>query len=215
MDALYAFPSLPAGDRVLVPAHATSSAAACIAAAAVPDRDLHPAVLPGRAQHDGLSAKEATYVEAARAIGAPRRHHHAASYLFGNVIQSVPVLGTLNAADAIRTLAGLGFLGLGHPADRGRRVGLRPEPGARRRRRPGSGGPALYPGLAIVLLVTGLTLVGEGLNETLNPALRRRRLLPVVMPPRERGHARPGGAATDMSHRPDRRRPSPAAARSR
>ena len=43
----------------------------------------------------------------------------------------------------------------------------------------------LYPGLAIVLLVTGLTLVGEGLNETLNPTLRRRRLLPVVMPPRD------------------------------
>ena len=36
-----------------------------------------------------------------------------------------------------------------------------------------------------MLLVTGLTLVGEGLNETLNPTLRRRRLLPVVMPPRE------------------------------
>ena len=34
-------------------------------------------------------------------------------YLFGNVVQSVPVLGTLNAADAILTLAGLGFLGLG------------------------------------------------------------------------------------------------------
>ena len=46
----------------------------------------------------------------------------------------------------------------------------------------GSGGRVLYPGLAIVLLVTGLTLVGEGLNETLNPTLRRRRLLPVVMP---------------------------------
>ena len=26
------------------------------------------------------------------------------------------------------------------------------------------------------LLITGLTLVGEGLNETMNPALRRRRL---------------------------------------
>ena len=34
-------------------------------------------------------------------------------YLFGNVIQSVPVIGTLNAADAIGTLAGLGFLGIG------------------------------------------------------------------------------------------------------
>ena len=36
--------------------------------------------------------------------------------------------------------------------------------------------PALFPGLAIILLITALTLVGEGLNETLNPALRRRRL---------------------------------------
>jgi len=34
-------------------------------------------------------------------------------YLFLNVIQSVPVLFTLNAADA--TLGGLGFLGLGLP----------------------------------------------------------------------------------------------------
>ena len=34
-------------------------------------------------------------------------------------------------------------------------------------------------------MVVGLTLVGEGLNETLNPTLRRRRLLPVVMTERE------------------------------
>jgi peptide/nickel transport system permease protein len=46
-----------------------------------------------------------------------------------------------------------------------------------------------------------LTLVGEGLNETLNPTLRVRRLLPVVLPPRRgdegteptRGEAREGG----------------------
>ena len=30
----------------------------------------------------------------------------------------------------------------------------------------------LFPGLAIVLLVTGITLLGEGLNETINPVLR-------------------------------------------
>jgi len=32
--------------------------------------------------------------------------------------------------------------------------------------------------------VLGLTLVGEGMNETMNPALRVRRLLPVVIPRR-------------------------------
>jgi peptide/nickel transport system permease protein len=131
-----------------------------------------------------LSAKEATYVEAARAIGASdvaimRR------YLFGNVIQSVPVLATLNAADAILTLAGLGFLGLGIQSTDAAEWGH----DLNRALADASAGvwwTGLYPGLAIVLLVTGLTLVGEGLNETLNPTLRRRRLLPVVMPARER-----------------------------
>jgi len=126
-----------------------------------------------------VSAKEAAYVEAARAMGAKdgvimRR------YLFGNVIQSVPVLGTLNAADAILTLAGLGFLGLGIQSTDGAEWGHDLE---RAISDAGSGiwWTGLYPGLAIVLLVTGLTLVGEGVNETLNPTLRRRRLLPVVM----------------------------------
>lgn len=130
-----------------------------------------------------VSAKEATYVEAARAIGANdfvimRR------YLFGNVVQSVPVLGTLNAADAILTLAGLGFLGLGIQSTDAAEWGHDLN---RALSDAGSGiwWTGLYPGLAIVLLVTGLTLVGEGLNETMNPTLRRRRLLPVVMTPRE------------------------------
>jgi peptide/nickel transport system permease protein len=35
----------------------------------------------------------------------------------------------------------------------------------------------LFPGFAIVLLVVGLTLLGEGLSETINPVLRKR---PVV-----------------------------------
>lgn len=138
-----------------------------------------------------VSAKEAAYVEAARAIGASdwaimRR------YLFGNVVQSVPVLGTLNAADAILTLAGLGFLGLGIQSTDAAEWGhdlnrALADAGA------GVWWTGLYPGLAIVLLVTGLTLVGEGVNETVNPTLRRRRLMPVVMPtrdvtPGEEGH---------------------------
>jgi peptide/nickel transport system permease protein len=43
----------------------------------------------------------------------------------------------------------------------------------------------LFPGLALVLLITGLTFVGEGLNETVNPTLRKRRLRKVVLPPRK------------------------------
>ena len=92
-------------------------------------------------------------------------------YLFVNVVQSVPVLATLNAADAILTLAGA----------RLPRLGIQPteaaEWGYDLQRAVADAGAGiwwtgLFPGLAIVLLVTGLTLVGEGLNETLNPVLR-------------------------------------------
>lgn len=128
-----------------------------------------------------VSAKEATYVEAARAIGAKdgvimRR------YVFGNVVQSVPVIGTLNAADAILTLAGLGFLGLGIQSTEAAEWG---HDLSRALADAGSGvwWTGLFPGLAIVLLVTGLTLVGEGLNETVNPTLRKRRIRKVELPP--------------------------------
>jgi peptide/nickel transport system permease protein len=133
-----------------------------------------------------VSAREATYIEAARAIGAPNRTIMG-RYLFGNVIQSVPVIGTLNAADAIATLAGLGFLGLGIQPNEASEWGYDlsraiDDAGA------GIWWTAFFPGIAIVLLVMGLTLVGEGLNETINPTLRKRRIQPVVMPMREMAH---------------------------
>jgi peptide/nickel transport system permease protein len=126
-----------------------------------------------------LSAREATYIEAARAMGA-RPSTIIRRYLFGNVVQSVPVIATLNAADAILTLAGLGFLGLGIQPDEAAEWGYDlqravADAGA------GIWWTALYPGLGIVIAVTALTLVGEGLNDVLNPTLRRRRVKPPVI----------------------------------
>ena len=64
-----------------------------------------------------MSARELPYVEAARVIGAKPRTI-IVRYLLANVVQSVPVVATLNAGDAILTLAGLGFLGYGiQPTD--------------------------------------------------------------------------------------------------
>ena len=60
------------------------------------------------------SLKTQMFVEAAQALGASTSHV-LKKYLFTNVVQSVPVLFTLNAADAILVLGGLGFLGLGLP----------------------------------------------------------------------------------------------------
>jgi peptide/nickel transport system permease protein len=180
MDAMYAFPSFLLAivfSFLLTNVYGGSVVAVSLSLTAVYIPQYFRVV-----RNTTLSAKEATYVEAARAIGASdgvimRR------YLLQNVIQSVPVLGTLNAADAILTLAGLGFLGLGiqstDAAEWGHDLNRALADAAS-----GVWWTGLYPGLAIVLLVTGLTLVGEGLNETLNPTLRRRRLLPVVLPPR-------------------------------
>ena len=125
-----------------------------------------------------VSTRETTYVEAARAIGA-KPTTIMRKYVFGNVVQSVPVIGTLNAADALSTLAALGFLGWGIQPNEASEWGYDLSR-ALDDAQAGVWWPALWPGLAIIILITALTLVGEGLNETVNPALRRRRLQGVT-----------------------------------
>jgi peptide/nickel transport system permease protein len=117
-----------------------------------------------------VSVKTELFVEAAQAMGAST-WAVLYRYLFFNVIQSVPVLFTLNAADAALTLGGLGFLGLGLPDQT-------PEWGLDLRQAldalpTGIWWTALFPGLALTTLVVGLSLLGEGLNEFINPLLRR------------------------------------------
>ncbi|HZW41851.1 MAG TPA: ABC transporter permease [Agromyces sp.] len=130
-----------------------------------------------------ISVREESYVEAARALGAKPRTV-IGRYVLQNVIQNVPVIATLNAADAILTLAALGFLGYGiQPTDAA-------EWGYDLQRAISDAGAGiwwtgLFPGLAIVTLVTGLTLLGEGLNDVLNPVLRRRPIQAVVLPERQ------------------------------
>jgi len=124
-----------------------------------------------------ISLREESYVEAARVLGA-RPRTVISRYVFGNVVQNVPIIATLNAADALLTLAGLGFLGYGVQATEAAEWGY----DLQRALGEASGGiwwTSLYPGLAIVLVVTGLTLVGESLNDLLNPVLRQRQLRPV------------------------------------
>jgi peptide/nickel transport system permease protein len=128
-----------------------------------------------------ISVKEEPFVEAARALGA-RPFTVMRKYVFFNVVQNVPPLATLNAADAILTLAALGFLGYGIQPTEGAEWGY----DIQRAISDAASGiwwTSLFPGLAIVLLVTGLTLLGEGLNETLNPVLRRRPTSRVDLPP--------------------------------
>ena len=118
-----------------------------------------------------LSVKESLFVEAARAIGAKGRTL-IFNYIFPNVIPSIPIVLSLNAADAVLTLAALSFLGLGLPAhipDWG--FDLRMGYGALTAK---IWWPGTFPGLMIVLLTLGFSLFGEGLAEILNPRLSRR-----------------------------------------
>jgi peptide/nickel transport system permease protein len=116
-----------------------------------------------------LSVKEETFVEAARSLGASPTTV-VTRYVFFNVVQSVPIIFTLNAADGVLTLAALGFLGFGidYPAaewglDVSRAISDVVS---------GFWWTAFFPGVAITTLVVGLTLVGEGLNDIVNPLLR-------------------------------------------
>ncbi len=106
--------------------------------------------------------KTELYVEAARAMGAGPLWVMR-KYLFKNVITSVPVLLTLNAADAVLVLGGLGFLGLGLPetipewgSDLNMALDAVPI---------GIWWTALYPGIAMFGLVLSLSLVGEALED--------------------------------------------------
>jgi peptide/nickel transport system permease protein len=117
-----------------------------------------------------VSVKTELFIEAARSMGAST-WRVLSRYLFFNVIQSVPVLFTLNAADAVLVLGGLGFLGLGLPEEtpewgRDLQQALDALP-------TGIWWTALFPGLALTLLVVGLSLIGEGLNELINPLSRQ------------------------------------------
>ena len=124
-----------------------------------------------------ISIREEPFVEAARALGA-RPLTIIRKYVFFNVVQNVPPLATLNAADAILILAALGFLGYGIQPTEGAEWGY----DVNRAVSDAASGiwwTGLFPGLAIVLLVVGLTLLGEGLSETTNPVLRKRPIAPV------------------------------------
>jgi oligopeptide/dipeptide ABC transporter ATP-binding protein len=167
MDALYAFPSLL---LAIVAAFALQRwVGPGVPAAALSISVIYIPQYFRVVRNHTLAVREETFVDAARAMGAPK-HTIITKYIAANVLQSVPVIFTVNAADAVLTLAGLGFLGYG--------VGVRTaEWGfdiSRAITDVGTGAwwTSLFPGLAIVGLVTGLSLLGEGINDILNPRLR-------------------------------------------
>jgi peptide/nickel transport system permease protein len=118
-----------------------------------------------------LGQREMDYVLASRSIGVPKRTI-LSNHILPNSMSPVIVAGTLAMATAIIDVAGLGFLGLG-PQDP-----ATPEWGTMLTNADRYLGTApflaLFPGLAIVLVVLGFNLIGDGLREAIDPKLRGR-----------------------------------------
>jgi peptide/nickel transport system permease protein len=115
-----------------------------------------------------LSAREHLYVEAARAIGG-RDLAILARYILPNVVAPLIVTATLGLGTAILSAAALSFLGLGSQP---------PQPEWGRMLSEGrdylreAWWIATFPGLAIMLTVLAMNLLGDGLRDVLDPRLR-------------------------------------------
>jgi peptide/nickel transport system permease protein len=162
MDVMLAFPDILLAIvviTVLGPGLTNVMIAVGIAAIPAYTRTIRAAV---------LSVREQEYVEAARALGASNARIML-SHVLRNVLTPIVVLGTLSIGLAILTVAALSFVGLGAQLPT-------PEWGIMlndaQQYQPQAWWMAVFPGAAIMLLVLGLNLLGDGLREILDPAAR-------------------------------------------
>jgi peptide/nickel transport system permease protein len=115
-----------------------------------------------------MVVKVEDYVEAARAMGNPR-WRIALFHILPNIMPPLLVQATLSIATAIIAEAALSFLGLGQQP---------PAPSwgsmlnAAQRFLTNAPWMAIWPGLAIFLVVLSLNLVGDGLRDALDPKAR-------------------------------------------
>jgi peptide/nickel transport system permease protein len=116
-----------------------------------------------------LSLRQRDFVEAARALGASDPYL-ITRHILPNVLAPVTVVATFSVARTIIAEASLSFLGLGIPPpapswgamlDEGRNYITT------------GWWLALFPGLAILLLVLGINLVGDWLRDALDPRMER------------------------------------------
>ncbi|WP_370655362.1 ABC transporter permease [Microbacterium terrisoli] len=173
-DAIYAFPSLLlAIVMAIVISHGQSKLWGGILAAAISITVVFVPQYFRVVRSEVLRVKSEPFVESAKVIGVPTLRI-LVRHVLRNSMRSVPVVVTLNASEAVLTLAGLGFLGFGIEATAAAEWGY----DLSRSVQDVTSHiwwTAVPPGVAIVLVVLGITLVGESLNDLSDPRLRRRR----------------------------------------
>ena len=115
-----------------------------------------------------LQVKENEYIEAARAIGA-NNFRIITKFVIPNSLAPIIVQGTLGVANAILTVASLSFVGLGVQSPT-------PEWGAMlsnaRTYMREAWHITVFPGIAIMLAILSLNLMGDGLRDALDPKLK-------------------------------------------
>lgn len=180
-DAIYAFPSLLlAIVAAIVISGGQSSFWGGITAAAISITVVFVPQYFRVIRAEVVRVKSEAFVESARVIGASTarvmfRH------VFRNSTRTLPLIFTLNASEAILTLAALGFLGFGIEPTAAAEWGY----DLNRAKSDVTSGiwwTAIPPGTAIVLVVLGITLIGESLNDLADPRLRARRRAGVATP---------------------------------
>ena len=181
-DAIYAFPSLLLAIVIaIVISGGQSKYFTGILAAAISVTVVFIPQYFRVIRAEAVRIKAEAFVESAKVIGASNRRIMI-RHVLRNSTRTLPLILTLNASESILTLAGLGFLGFGIEPTSGAEWGF----DLNRSIGDVTSGiwwTSVWPGLAIVLTVLGLTLVGESLNDLADPRLRTRRRVADAPPP--------------------------------
>ncbi|WP_100374351.1 nickel/cobalt ABC transporter permease [Bacillus sp. FJAT-45037] len=115
-----------------------------------------------------LSVRKLEYIDAVRALGASDSRI-IFKHILPNILSPIIVQATLRMATAILTASGLSFLGMGAQPPT-------PEWGAMlsagRNYMYDSPHVALFPGLAIVIVVLAFNIFGDGLRDALDPKMK-------------------------------------------
>lgn len=116
-----------------------------------------------------ITVKDEEFIEAARAIGATdsriiRRH------IIPNALAPVIVQGTLGVAGAILSTSGLAFIGLGIPKPQPEWGAMLSDGREFLRHAPHI---TTFPGIAIMITILSLNLLGDGFRDALDPRLKQ------------------------------------------
>lgn len=180
-DAVYAFPSLLLAIVMsIVISHGQSDLWSGVLATSIAITVVFVPQYFRVIRAEVVRVKAEPFVESARVIGVPTGRI-LVRHVLRNSTRSLPVVITLNASEGLLTMAGLGFLGFGIEATAAAEWGY----DLNRAVADVASGiwwTAIPPGIAIVLVVLGVTLVGESLNDLSDPRLRTRRRATSVAP---------------------------------